>query len=143
MGAPDLYSICLGDKLLITNNSACLLNLLIPFKLRTLDRSHLMPQPNEMTPLGLKILDHWKLHRPKMVEALKRENRLLEAVFAAQELTTDLLHELTVAKKMDYQMAWEIATREWAFLPDEDDQPQLSFDPATLSPPQHSPETSE
>jgi len=28
----------------------------------------------------------------------------------------------------------EIATREWAFLPDEGDQPQLSFDPATLDP---------
>lgn len=93
-----------------------------------------MSQPNEMTPLGLKILDDWKLHRPKMVQALRKENRLQQAVIAAQELTTDLLHDLAVAKKMDYQMAWEIATREWAFLPDEEDQPQLSFDPATLSP---------
>ena len=30
-----------------------------------------------------------------------------------------------VVQKMDYQFAWEIATREWAFLPDEEDQPQL------------------
>jgi hypothetical protein len=37
---------------------------------------------------------------------------------------------------MDYQIAWELATREWAFLPDEEDQPQLSFDPATLDPKQ-------
>ena len=102
-----------------------------------------MPQQNELTPLGLKILDHWKLHRPKMVQELIRENRLQEAVFAAQELTTDLLHELAITKKMDYQMAWEIATREWAFLPDEEDQPQLSFDPATLSASRPSPETSE
>lgn len=102
-----------------------------------------MSQPNEMTPLGIKILDHWKLYRPKMVEALRKENRLQQAVIAAQELTTDLLHDLAVAKKMDYQMAWEIATREWAFLPDEEDQPQLSFDPATLSPSQRSPATSE
>ena len=53
---------------------------------------------------------------------------------AAQELTGNLLYELTVVQKMDYQAAWEIAKKEWAFLPDEEDQPQLSFDPATLSP---------
>ena len=57
-----------------------------------------------------------------------------QAIFAAQELTGNLLYELTVVRKMDYQPAWEIATREWAFLPDEEDQPQLSFDPATLDP---------
>ena len=61
-------------------------------------------------------------------------NQLQQAVFAAQELTGNLLYELTVVQKMDYQPAWEIATREWAFLPDEEDQPQLSFDPATLDP---------
>ena len=69
-----------------------------------------------------------------MVEELQSGNRLQQAVFAAQELTRDLLYELTVVQKMDYQAAWEIATREWAFLPDEEDQPQLSFDPATLEP---------
>jgi hypothetical protein len=42
----------------------------------------------------------------------------------------------------DYQSAWEIATREWAFLPDEQDQPQLSFDPATLNLHQPLPTTS-
>ena len=61
-------------------------------------------------------------------------NQLQQAVFAAQELTGNLLYELMVVQKMDYQFAWEIATREWAFLPDEEDQPQLSFDPATLDP---------
>ena len=81
-----------------------------------------MPEPTEMTPLGFKILNHWKLHRPKMVQALSQENRLQQAVIAAQELTTDLLHDLAVAKKMDYQMAWELAMREWAFLPDEEAQ---------------------
>jgi hypothetical protein len=39
-----------------------------------------------------------------------------------------------VVQKMDYQFAWEIATKEWAFLPDEEDQPLLSFDPAMLDP---------
>jgi hypothetical protein len=69
-----------------------------------------------------------------MVENLDKGNQLQQAIFAAQELTGNLLYELTVVQKVDYQPAWEIATREWAFLPDEADQPQLSFDPTTLDP---------
>ena len=87
-----------------------------------------------LTPLGHKILDHWTRHRPTMVENLANANQLQQAVFAAQELTGNLLYELMVVQKMDYQFAWEIATREWAFLPDEEDQPHLSFDPTTLDP---------
>jgi len=87
-----------------------------------------------LTPLGNQILEHWKRHRPMMVGNLERENQLQQAVFAAQELTGNLLYELTVVQKMDYQPAWEIATREWAFLPDEQDQPELTFDPASLDP---------
>ena len=93
-----------------------------------------MKDTDNLTPLGHKILKHWSKYRPKMVAALNTQNQLQQAVFAAQELTANLLYELTVVKKMDYQMAWELATREWAFLPDEEDQPQLSFDPATLDP---------
>lgn len=87
-----------------------------------------------LSPLGYQILEHWKRHRPTMVESLEKAGRLQQSVFAAQELTGNLLYELTVVRKMDYQAAWEIATKEWAFLPDEEDQPRLSFDPATLSP---------
>ena len=87
-----------------------------------------------LTPLGNQILEHWRRHRPMMVEELDKGSQLRQAIFAAQELTGNLLYELTVVQKMDYQPAWEIATREWAFLPDEEDQPQLSFDPATLDP---------
>ena len=93
-----------------------------------------MIEPDTLTPLGHQILAHWRRHRPTMVGNLERENQLQQAVFAAQELTGNLLYELTVVQKMDYQPSWEIATREWAFLPDEQDQPQLSFDPATLDP---------
>ena len=91
-----------------------------------------MPETAALTPLGHQILEHWKRHRPTMVGHLERENQLQQAIFAAQELTGNLLYELTVVQKMDYQPAWEVATREWAFLPDEQDQPELSFDPATL-----------
>ncbi len=69
-----------------------------------------------------------------MVATLTARNQLQQAIFAAQELTGNLLYELAVVRKMEYQIAWELATREWAFLPDEEDRPQLSFDPATLDP---------
>jgi hypothetical protein len=77
-----------------------------------------------------------------MVQSLTSQNQLQQAIYAAQELTGNLLYELTVIQKVDYQAAWEIATREWAFLPDEEDQPLLSFDPATLDPNQPLPEIS-
>lgn len=93
-----------------------------------------MTETDTMTPLGYQILEHWRRYRPTMVEKLNQANQLQQAVFAAQELTANLLYELTVIRKMDYQPAWELATREWAFLPDEEDRPQLSFDPATLDP---------
>ena len=93
-----------------------------------------MIETTTLSPLGYQILEHWKRHRPTMVENLEKADQIQQAVFAAQELTGNLLYELTVVQKMDYQAAWEIATKEWAFLPDEEDQPQLSFDPATLRP---------
>ena len=93
-----------------------------------------MIETTTLTPLGNQILEHWRRHRPMMVEELDKGSQLQQAIFAAQELTGNLLYELTVVQKMDYQPAWEIATGEWAFLPDEEDQPQLSFDPATLDP---------
>ena len=42
------------------------------------------------------------------------------ALRQAQEQTGDLLYNLTVVQKMEYHAAWELATREWAFLPGED-----------------------
>lgn len=102
-----------------------------------------MQETDDLTPLGYQILEHWSRYRPRMVAGLTAQNRLMPAIFAAQELTSSLLYELTVARKMDYQMAWELATKEWAFLPDEEDQPQLSFDPAELNPNQPLPAITE
>ena len=93
-----------------------------------------MIESKTMTPLGHQILEHWTRYRPAMVRKLTQENQLQPAIYAAQELTGNLLYDLTVVQK--------IATREWAFLPDEEDQPQLSFDPATLDPYQPLPATS-
>ncbi len=93
-----------------------------------------MEPTDDMTPLGYQILEHWSKYRPTMVATLTAGNQLRQAIYAAQELTGILLYELAVVQKMDYQIAWELATREWAFIPDEEDRPQLSFDPATLDP---------
>jgi hypothetical protein len=74
---------------------------------------------DEKNRLQQMILKHWQAHRPQMVEELRRSNQLEQAISAAEERTADLLYELISVKKMEYQEAWEQATREWAFLPTE------------------------
>ena len=66
------------------------------------------------TLLGEKILRHWREHCPQMVRDLEHQNRLDQAVLAAQETTGDLLYELVSVKKMNYPAAWELAAQEWA-----------------------------
>jgi hypothetical protein len=73
-----------------------------------------------MNRLGALILKHWRTHRPEVVEELEKMNQLQPVLRQAQEQTGDLLYNLTVVQKMDYQSAWELATREWGFLPEED-----------------------
>ena len=80
----------------------------------------------ERTQLGEMILKHWRENRPQMVRDLEQQNRLEQAVNEAQELTGDLLYELVSVQKLDYQAAWEMATREWALLPSETRRPQSS-----------------
>src|SRR5581483_6709551 len=104
----------------MSRNSPCSRIRRHQFPLITLKRSPPMQETDDLTPLGHQILEHWSRYRPRMVAALTAQNRLMAAIFASQELTSNLLYELTVARKMDYQMAWELATKEWAFLPDEE-----------------------
>ena len=65
------------------------------------------------------ILTHWCLYRPQMVEDLRRNNQLEQSLSDAEERTADLLYELLSVKKLHYREAWELATREGAFLPTE------------------------
>ena len=67
--------------------------------------------------LGQMILSHWHTHRPEMVAELRSRNLLEKTLQEAEKQTADLLHELVSVQKMEYQTAWELATREWAFLP--------------------------
>jgi hypothetical protein len=75
---------------------------------------------DDMNRLGDLILKHWKTHLPSLFEELERTNQLQPVLRQAQEQTGDLLYTLTVLQKMEYHAAWELATREWAFLPSED-----------------------
>ena len=75
---------------------------------------------DDMNRLGDLILKHWTTHRPELIAELERTNQLQPALRQAQEQTGDLLYTLTVIQKMEYHAAWELATREWAFLPGED-----------------------
>jgi hypothetical protein len=75
---------------------------------------------DDMTRLGDLILKHWTAHRPGVIEELERTNQLQIALRQAQEQTGDLLYRLTVVQKLEYHSAWELATKEWAFLPGED-----------------------
>jgi hypothetical protein len=72
---------------------------------------------DDMNRLGDLILKHWTTHRPELIEELEKTNQLQPALRQAQEQTGDLLYTLTVIQKMEYHAAWELATREWAFLP--------------------------
>ena len=76
-----------------------------------------------------KILRHWQEHCPHMVEELRARNLLDNAIAEAESNTVDLLHKLLHEQKMNYQDAWEIATREWAFLPSEDHPQSSSLSP--------------
>jgi len=89
------------------------------------------------------ILRHWLEHRPQMVEELRQNNQLEQAVYETQERTGDLLYELVSVQKMEYQAAWELATREWAFLPTEDRPPQSSSANTSLNQKKDPPATSE
>jgi hypothetical protein len=75
---------------------------------------------DEKNRLHAMILKHWQAHRPRMVEELRRSNQLEQAISEADARTADLLYELLSVRKMQYQDAWEQATREWAFPPTED-----------------------
>jgi hypothetical protein len=67
--------------------------------------------------LSQMILRHWQAHRPQVVQDLRNRKQLQQTLNQAEEQTADLLYELVSVQKMPYQEAWEIATREWGFLP--------------------------
>jgi hypothetical protein len=65
--------------------------------------------------LGLQILDHWRQYCPTMYRELKREGKLEERVYRAQEMTADAYVDL-IQHGVPEHMAWEAVREEWAFI---------------------------
>ena len=63
------------------------------------------------------ILRRWIDQAPEMVAALEAANQLVPALNQATEQMTDLLYDLAIVRKMDYNQAFEIAMNEWSALP--------------------------
>ena len=76
------------------------------------------------------ILKHWTLYHPKMLEQLRHENRLNQALQDTEEQFSHLLYELVSVKKMEYHQAWEIAVDQF-LLPEESSSTSRSAPPAT------------
>jgi hypothetical protein len=68
---------------------------------------------HETTHLANLILQHWRIHRPRMVAELQKTHQLAQAVSQAEEQATDRLYELLHLRKMQYQDAWELAMQDW------------------------------
>ena len=96
----------------------------------------------EKTPLGERILKHWRTHHPQMVAQLRKEHQLEQTLHEVEERTADLLYEMTCVKKMDYQAAWETAMAVWAFPSNEDRPSQLSSGTSNRRSKKHPPATS-
>lgn len=63
------------------------------------------------------ILNRWKNEAPEMVADLEASGQLAPALNQANERLIELLYQLTVVQKMDYQAALEIAMNEWGSSP--------------------------
>ena len=63
------------------------------------------------------ILRRWIDQAPQMVADLEATNQLLPALNQADEQMNDLLYDLAIVRKMDYNQAFEIAMNEWSAVP--------------------------
>ena len=66
-----------------------------------------------------------------MSAALEGAGLLNQSVQAAADLTSDAMTQ-AIGQGQSYDQAWEAVRQEWAFLPSEEDVPELGFDPAAL-----------
>ncbi len=93
-----------------------------------------MTQP-ALGSLGIQIERHWRTHRPRMVKELEATGQLQTAVHAAEQLTLSAEAE-AIQQGMSPDQARERFREEWAFLPDEDESPELpNGDPAQWTAP--------
>ena len=84
-------------------------------------------QFHQLTQYGLMAEKHWREFRPKIVQQLEKEGRLMEALWEAQETTLDEMEVLT--RKMEREQgltpgqaqvtAWELVREKYILLPPE------------------------
>jgi hypothetical protein len=72
-----------------------------------------------LTPLRNLILTNWREYHPTMYAQFQAQNRLEQELETTEKAMSDLLHQLVVIQKMDYQAAMELV-REQFLLPEED-----------------------
>lgn len=62
------------------------------------------------------LLKRWQQEAPETIATLEASGQLLPLLQEANEQTLDLLYDLTVVQKRDYQTALEIALQ-WSSFP--------------------------
>ena len=76
------------------------------------------------------VLSHWSLYRPSMLDQLRQQSQLEQALEETAQRMTDLLYDLVSVRKMEYHQAWEIAIHE-ILLPEESSSTSPNSPPAT------------
>lgn len=82
-----------------------------------------------ITGYGMMAERHWREHRPNMVRELEAQDKLEEALYEAQEQTTDemlaIMERLETEQGLTVQQskdaAWEIVRERYILLPAEED----------------------
>jgi len=85
-----------------------------------------------LDPEAQRVKDHWQKFRPKMSAELAQAGRLNQSVLAATDLMKESQADL-VGNGLDYQAALE-KSRPIAYLPDEQDVPDLPNNPLLTLP---------
>ncbi len=81
-----------------------------------------------LTVYGLMAERHWREFRPKMVQELEAKGALMEALFEAQETTSNEMETLTrqleteqnLTPQQAHDQAWEMIREKYILLPPEE-----------------------
>lgn len=80
---------------------------------------------NPLTGLKEKIRRHWAEFRPKMFQDLQAKGKLESALEAAEAQTVEAVLGAMANQHLRVHEAFELFAQEWAYLPSEDEQPEL------------------
>ena len=80
--------------------------------------------------LGIQVERHWREHRPKMVAELEADGVFRAVVEVAEQLTL-IAEAEAIQSGTSPDEARELFRTHWAFLPSEEDVPDLGSDPSS------------